>query len=115
MLDYYEKQLILYCKGHFGKRKNKLDDLKFIISQFTGIPLTMVEDRHVYHFVFDLFVKLSEKGYMNIHEFYRSLFKGRTNIDWWYAVDQMLNKFALIKVEGLDLGEPSLNFDSIPS
>ncbi|MEB9467871.1 hypothetical protein P4J10_14445 [Bacillus cereus] len=112
--DYWEKQLILYTKGHF-KRINYEKDIKHFAANLYGLKLKQVSTDNVLHMVLDIYEKLCLNDYIkfNFKNFISDLFKKSYFTDKGDKVDlsdilnQVLSQIQNIPVvrSGLDLGE----------
>ncbi|HDR7922271.1 hypothetical protein [Bacillus paranthracis] len=113
-LHYWEKQLILYTKGHF-KRIDYKKDIKLFTAKLYGLGLEDVGMQNVLHMVLDVYETLCENGYINfkLKTFIatllkKSAFKGESNkIDAYDILHELLAEIQGIPVlsKGLDLGE----------
>lgn len=113
-LHYWEKQLILYTKGHF-KRIDYKKDLKLFTAKLYGLGLEDVGMQNVLHMVLDVYETLCENGYINfkLKTFIATLlkktaFKSESNkIDAYDILHELLAEIQGIPVlsNGLDLGE----------
>jgi hypothetical protein len=75
-LDYWEKQLIKYTKGHY-KRTDYNKDLKYFPYNFFWIPLEEVKIYHIMGMVVRLHEKLVSMGYLTfkMERFIDDIFK----------------------------------------
>lgn len=113
-LHYWEKQLILYTKGHF-KRIDYKKDLKLFTAKLYGLGLEDVGMQNVLHMVLDVYETLCENGYINfkLKTFIatllkKSAFKSESNkINTYDILHELLAEIQDIPVlsNGLDLGE----------
>lgn len=113
-LHYWEKQLILYTKGHF-KRIDYKKDLKLFTAKLYGLGLEDVGMQNVLHMVLDVYETLCENGYINfkLKTFIatllkKSAFKSESNkIDAYDILQELLAEIQGISVlrNGLDLGK----------
>ncbi|MFE8094443.1 hypothetical protein [Bacillus toyonensis] len=113
-LHYWEKQLILYTKGHF-KRIDYKKDLKLFTAKLYGLGLEDVGMQNVLHMVLDVYETLCENGYINfkLKTFIatllkKSAFKSESNkIDAYDVLQELLAEIQGISVlrNGLDLGK----------
>ncbi|WP_257142918.1 MULTISPECIES: hypothetical protein [Bacillus cereus group] len=114
-LHYWEKQLILYTKGHF-KRIDYKKDLKLFTAKLYALGLEDVGSKNILHMVLDIYETLCENGYINfnfktfIFNLLReSSFKSDSHsIDDNDILHKLLAEIQNIPVlsKGLDLGEP---------
>lgn len=114
-LHYWEKQLILYTKGHF-KRIDYKKDIKLFTAKLYALGLEDVGSKNVLHMVLDIYNALCENGYINFNfkTFIFSLlresaFKSEPHkIDDYGILHKLLAEIQNIPVlsKGLDLGEP---------
>ncbi|WP_437261216.1 hypothetical protein [Bacillus thuringiensis] len=112
--DYWEKQLILYTKGHF-KCINYEKDIKHFAANLYGLKLEQVSTDNVLHMVLDIYEKLCLNDYIkfNFKNFISDLFKKSYFTDKGGKVDlsdilnQVLSQIQNIPVvrSGLNLGE----------
>ncbi|PDZ55741.1 hypothetical protein CON15_19565 [Bacillus cereus] len=113
-IDYWEKQLILYTKGHF-KRINYKKDIKHFAANLYGLNLEQVSTDNVLHMVLDIYENLCLNDYIefNFKNFISDLFKNAYFTDRGDKVDlsdilnQMLSQIQNTPVvrKGLNLGE----------
>ncbi|KXY51058.1 hypothetical protein AT268_31640 [Bacillus cereus] len=113
-LHYWEKQLILYTKGHF-KRIDYKKDIKLFTAKLYGLGLEDVGMQNVLHMVLDVYETLCENGCINfkLKTFIatllkKSAFKGEPHkIDEDDILHELLAEIQGISVlnTGLDLGE----------
>ncbi|MGH0533159.1 hypothetical protein ACQVP7_27065 [Bacillus paranthracis] len=113
-LYYWEKQLILYTKGHF-KRIDYKNDIKLFTAKLYGLGLEDVGIQNVLHMVLDVYNTLCENGFINFNlkTFIFSLlressFKSEPHkIDEYDILHKLLAEIQGIPVlsKGLDLGE----------
>ncbi|PGT89810.1 hypothetical protein [Bacillus thuringiensis] len=107
-LHYWEKQLILYTKGHF-KRMDYRKDLKLFTARLYGLGLEDVGTRITLHMVIDVYETLCENGYINctIKTFISSLLRKSNTVDVYDILNTLLSEIQGIPVasKGLDLGE----------
>ncbi|AFV21553.1 MULTISPECIES: hypothetical protein [Bacillus] len=113
-LHYWEKQLILYTKGHF-KRIDYKKDIKLFTAKLYGLGLEDVGMQNILHMVLDIYEALCENGYINfkLKTFIatllkKSAFKSESNkIDAYDILQELLAEIQGISVlrNGLDLGK----------
>ncbi|MFJ8528522.1 hypothetical protein [Bacillus sp. NPDC094106] len=113
-LHYWEKQLILYTKGHF-KRIDYKKDIKLFTAKLYGLGLEDVGMQNVLHMVLDVYETLCKNGYINFNLktfiatlLKKSAFKSESNkIDGYDILQELLAEIQNIPVlsKGLDLGE----------
>lgn len=105
ILEYGEKQLVLYTKGHFVKT-NLLEDLKKICSVRFEIPEKSVEFYIVYNAVTDIFLKLHKSNHIEegLEDFFKSLFKWSPVLTPEDFLEKMLSPVSMVKAKGLELG-----------
>lgn len=113
-IHYWEKQLILYTKGHF-KRIDYKKDIKLFPAKLYGLGVDQVDMKNVLHMVVDIYDTLCKNKYIDfnlktfIHSLLReSAFKGtshKTNVD--DILNMLLAEIQNIPVvsKGLDLGK----------
>jgi hypothetical protein len=115
-LNYWEKQLILYVKGHF-KRVDYQRDLNHFPANLYGLELEQVEQYSVFSMVVGLYQTLVDDGHIKFtlegfisDVFKRSLFERekKNQISYNDIIRQMLGEIQNIKVlgENLELGSP---------
>lgn len=113
-LHYWEKQLILYTKGHF-KHIDYKKDLKLFSTKLYGLDLEDVEIHNVLHIILDLYQTLCKNGFIkfNFKMFISNLLRESTFKNGLHKFDEydilysMLAEIQSIPVlsKGLDLGE----------
>jgi hypothetical protein len=115
-LNYWEKQLILYVKGHF-KRVDYHRDLNHFPANLYGLELEQEEQYSVFGMVVGLYQTLVDDGHIKFtlevfisDVFKRSLFERekKNQVSYNDIIRQMLGEIQNIKVLGvnLDLGKP---------
>jgi hypothetical protein len=118
-LNYWEKQLILYVKGHF-KRVDYDKDLNHFPANLYGLELEQVEQYSVFGMVVGVYQSLVDDGRIKFtletfisDVFKRSLFERekKNQINYDDILRQMLGEIQSIKVlgENLELGSPDTN------
>lgn len=113
-LHYWEKQLILYTKGHF-KHIDYKKDLKLFPAKLYGLDLKDVGTENALHMVLDLYHTLCENGFIkfNFKMFISNLLRESSFKNESYKIDEydilyrLLAEIQGIPVlsKGLDLGE----------
>lgn len=107
-LHYWEKQLILYTKGHF-KRLNYAEDLKWFPAELYGLEVEQVSIENVFHMVVDVYETLGKYGFVHfeLKEFLASLFRGSSSVQLETVIRQLLSEIQGMSVAntGLELGE----------
>lgn len=113
-LHYWEKQLILYTKGHY-KRIDYKKDIKLFTAKLYALSLEDVGFKSVLHMVLDVYETLCDNGYIsfNFKTFISTLlresaFKSEDHkIDEYDILHKLLAEIQNIPVlsKGLDLGE----------
>ncbi|ASA22711.1 hypothetical protein [Paenibacillus donghaensis] len=100
-LNYGEKKLILYTKGHY-RNKNLMEALRIITAWNFQIPLESTESYHIYDFVLKVFIQLQEKGYVESpYDLMKSFFTlRRPTITFDSIIDMMISDLSLSKAEG---------------
>ena len=114
-LNYWEKQLILYIKGHF-KRTNYEKDLKYFPANYYEVNIESVNQKMILNMVVELFEKLYENDYIHfrLSTFLSNVFKRvwfereAEEIKWDDVLNQMLSQIHNLEVlgTGLNLGKP---------
>lgn len=107
-LHYWEKQLILYTKGHF-KRLNYTEDLKWFPAELYGLAIEQVSIENVFHMVVDVYETLGKCGFVRfeLKEFLSALFRGSSSVQLETVIRQLLSEIQGMSVAntGLELGE----------
>lgn len=110
-ITYWEKQLILYTKGHFGKVIYTDNILKLFAAKLYDLDIERVDPYNVNHMIMYLFETLVEKHYIKMPylELFHRLFKQanknqRKEINGEDIRIVMLNHMQGILSKGLDLG-----------
>lgn len=107
-LHYWEKQLILYTKGHF-KRLNYEKDLKWFPAELYGLAVEQVSAENVFHMVVDIYETLGKCGLIRfeLKEFVSAMVRGASDKQLDTAVRQLLSEIQGMSVAntGLELGE----------
>ena len=111
-LTYYEKQLILYSKGHF-ETVDLIEDIREIAAKQYTLPVEYTEHYSIYHFVVTTFFKLQGMGYIKLtsKELIMDLFKRRKEVDYRDVIVDMLGQISITETgvtakKPLDLGDP---------
>jgi hypothetical protein len=115
-LHEYEKQLILYTKGHF-KEINYNRDLKYFAAKLYDLYPSQVEQYSIIHMVTHIYQKLVTSGYIRfiLPLFLDDIFKrawrenGNHNASWDTVLNQMLAEIQNTRVQGLNLGEADIS------
>lgn len=120
-LNYWEKQIILYTKGHFGKI-DRATSLTYFAAEHFGLYPSQVEQYSINYMVTNLYEKLIDGGYIGfdlysfIHEaFKRQHFHAEStdSVKWGDMLNLMLSDIQGISVRGegfdLNLGAPNKN------
>jgi hypothetical protein len=115
-LNYWEKQLILYTKGHFG-RTNYDKDLKRFPAELYGLSLEHTDNYNVLGMVIRLYQKLVDSGHIRftLEKFIADIFKRasferhKSEVAYQDVLRQMLAEFQGLQVRDdekvlLDLG-----------
>lgn len=63
-ITYYEKQLILYTKGHFGPVNYDNDVLKLFAAKLYDLEINRVDPYNINHMVIYLYEALVEQGFI---------------------------------------------------
>lgn len=111
-LHYWEKQLILATKGHFGSFNKEI--LKEFPARYYGFSVKQVSESNILHMVTELFKNLVAEGHIrfDLGEFLSETFRKKGDSDGKISVEdiyvKMLSEISAIKVlsTNLDLGEP---------
>lgn len=113
-LHYWEKQLILYTKGHYVKNIDYNKDLRHFTANIYGLYFDQVKDYMVQGMVVDLYEKLVNNGLIthSIETFIADIFKrsfydrGSYEVNRYDIIYYMLGEIQGISVlnVGLDLG-----------
>jgi hypothetical protein len=114
-LHEYEKQLILYTKGHF-KEINYNRDLKYFAAKLYALDPNRVEQYSIIHMVSSLYDTLVNADYIRFELtlFLAECFKkamwdnSEKSINWDIILDRMLAGIQNTKVKGLELGEADI-------
>lgn len=104
-LHYWEKQLILYTKGHF-ERKNYDKDLKYFVAELYGLYPEQVELYNILGMVVRLYQKLIDNRHIHftlekfIDENFRMAFRERDKfeINHHILLGQMLAEISMVAV-----------------
>lgn len=116
-LSYWEKQIILYTKGHFGEINHH--HLKYFAAEHFGLHPDQVEQYSINYMVANLYEKLIDEGYIGfkLYSFVNEVFKRKRfegdnsdGVKWSDMLKLMLSDIQGISVLGedfnLDLGAP---------
>lgn len=117
-LHYWEKQLILYTKGHFG-RTDYIKDLKYFPSELYGLSIERTDNYNVFGMVVRLYQKLVDHKYIpfTLERFIGDTFRrtyrenGKNEVSYDDVLRQMLAEIQGIAVMEngvriLELGKP---------
>lgn len=117
-LDYWEKQLILYAKGHYP-RINYVADLKYFPANCYGIPLHLVDTHNESSMVIDLHEELCKAGliHFKLRDFLDGVLRrarqaAAGDIEWDGVIAELLSEIQAIPVRNnqdellIDLGLP---------
>ena len=117
-LDYFDKQIILYCKNWF-KVTNIIDDLKVFVGKWAGIKTEHVETFYVYTRLLEIFFITCEQ---KAEYMFLDIFKDKKQITIEDMIRKIYNELGQLKVfDGKidnviwDLGEPDYNILPVPS
>lgn len=119
-LTYWEKQFILYCKGHYSRMDiNK--DIKYFSGKEYGLSDEHVDQFNINAFVFGLYDKLKDNRYIkfNLNDFLQDVFKRgyyestkpNYDINWNTVLRKMCSDITTMKIKfdddsrNIELGE----------
>jgi hypothetical protein len=124
-LNYWEKQLILYTKGHFG-RTDYNKDLKHFPSRLYGLSLEHTDDYNVLGMVTRLYQKLVDDNHIRftlekfIGDIFRraSIERHKNEVAYDDVLRQMLVEISMVQIRKggnieLDLGTADENLKGI--
>jgi len=116
-LSYYEKQLILYTKGHF-KKNYIFNDIKFFVSKEYDLNINQVSWNSIYYFIVNIYFKLIEHDCIQkpIQKFVLSLFNSPTDlIDYYSIIEKMITEISFTNTKTLNLGNIDIELYSLLS
>ncbi|PKR82902.1 hypothetical protein [Heyndrickxia camelliae] len=121
-LKYWEKQLILYTKGHYP-RTDYEKDLVHFPSEFYGLSLEQTYQYNVLHMVTDVYQKLVANGHIQfkLDTFITDIFKrawwdnGKKEVSYDHILKHMLSEIQNIVIlnSGIELGGVDENLYNI--
>ncbi|MET3505541.1 hypothetical protein [Halalkalibacter oceani] len=93
-LNHFEKQLILYTKGHFG-RINYDQDLKYFASELYDIPVNHIDKYNILSMVVDIYQKMIDLKLMEeikLRKFIGNIFYSAWMVDGRISKDDLLKR-----------------------
>jgi len=104
VLEDHERHLVLYAKGHYGKSRYLVEDLKKIFARFFCIESGFLSDQDVYARVLEVFLKVT--SVRSQHWFWERIFcengKQYRSITPLDMIDRLLGKIAICQVQDRD-------------
>lgn len=121
-INYWEKQLILYTKRHYG-RVNYKEDLKHFPAKLYGIPLDSVKQYHEKGMVVRLYNGLVSEGHLKfeLEDFIDNIFhrsvreRDSTEVSYYEVLGELLADIQNLTIGGteLDLGDVDTDLHAV--